>query len=73
MSIQTVGDLKKLLADVPDNTPVIGHMSDHTYFPAQLVFATALYEGHGSWCQDYGQKCTPEPAYGKRMSVLIVE
>lgn len=74
MKIQTAGDLKKLLADVPDGTPLIGHENDHTYFPAQIVFATALLEEGGrSWCQDYGQDLTPEPDFGKRMKVLIVE
>ena len=74
MKVQRAGDLKKILADVPDNTPVIGHMYDHTYSPAQLVFATALYEGNLSWGQDGGEGSTPEgPHYGKRMPVLIVE
>lgn len=72
MRIQTAGQLKKLLKDVPDDIPVIGHESDHTYFPATVELTTALDEGHGSWGQDFGQEHTPEPEFGKRVPVLLI-
>lgn len=67
------GDLKKLLADVPDDTPVIGRENDHTYYPVWITLATALREGPGQWGEDFGEDLTPEDKFGERVPVLIVE
>lgn len=67
------GQLKQLLADVPDETPIIGHPYDHTYREVRLTVAEALYEGRGRWCVDHGEDVTPEAEYGKRMTAIFVE
>lgn len=67
-----VGDLKRLLADLPDDTPLLRPAGDHGYREAAVSVGTALREGRGQWCEDHGEALTPEAVHGPRATVLIV-
>lgn len=68
----TVGQLKKLLAELPDNTPVLVPAPDHSYRDRVSAGAiTALYAVEG-WSEDHGEDVTPEAEYGKRYTVFVV-
>lgn len=70
----TVGELKELLADQPDELPILIPGSDHSYYEATARVGTALLEdaSRGQWTEDYGEETTPEATYGTRLAVLIV-
>ena len=67
----TVGDLRKLIRDVPDAAPVLCPGRDHSYREAAAGVTTALCHGH-EWTEDYGEESTPEADYGKRVLVVVI-
>ena len=72
-NMMTVGDLKKLLADVPDGAALLCPASDHEYQTASVDVTTALHDAeHCCWSEDHGEDVTPEADYGKRLPVVVV-
>jgi hypothetical protein len=67
----TVGELKELIANLPDNTSVIIPTYDHAYRSCNADVSTALFED-GEWCQDFGEEYTPDSEYGQRLQVVIM-
>ena len=68
----TVGDLKKLLADVPDGAVLLCPASDHEYQPASVDVTTALHDAeHHCWTEDHGEDVTSEAEYGKRKPAVV--
>lgn len=68
----TVGDLRRLLENVPDDVPVLTPGPDHSYFGASARLSSALLEEGGTWTEDYGEETTPEKVYGKRLQAIII-
>jgi len=68
----TVGELKKLIEKMPDDTPILVPGDDHSYRAATASNCTALLERRNQWTEDYGEEMTPEKEYGKRVKALIV-
>lgn len=66
----TVGQLRKLIQDIPDDTPIVAPYVDHSLLPVQCAMGTGLFAG--VWTRDYGEEATPEKVHGKRTAVLIV-
>ena len=66
MRYTNVGDLKRILADLPDNTPVLVPSLDHSYREAEATAGHALYnrehdhwsEWHSAAYADPGEKPT---------------
>ncbi len=78
MPATTVGELRQLFEGVPDNTPLVGGLSDHTWRPVEAKVTTALCQPgkvgwNRRWVEDYGEELTPEATYGPRVQVLAVE
>ena len=67
-----VRDLKKLLEAAPDDATVVVPADDHSYREARCELGTGLLEGRNQWSEDYGEDCTPEAEYGKRLPILLV-
>ncbi len=67
---RTVGELKKLIENIPDNTVILSPADDHNFDRVGLSIGTALYGSH-IWTEDHGE-ATPEKEFGKRYDVLIV-
>jgi hypothetical protein len=68
----TVGDLKKLIQDVPDNVPILVPGEDHSLREVDPQVGTALKESRYSWTEDFGEEYTPEATCGKRTVALII-
>ena len=71
--LRTVKELRALIADVPDDTPVLTPGADHGYTPGSFQLTTVLQESRRAWCEDHGEALTPEATYGKRITALVVE
>lgn len=56
----TVGQLKKLLADVPDDTPVLGPSSDHSYRPVVARIDSGMLDKKWGWSEDFRDLNPPE-------------
>lgn len=70
--IRTIGQLKKLIKDLPDDTPVLSSKMSGVFFtPANLAVTHALKTEIG-FAEDYGECATPEQQFGKRKRVLLV-
>jgi hypothetical protein len=70
----TVGKLKELINDLPDNMPAIGIGTDHTYELISIKISTALFDSKEQVInEDHGENLTPEAKYGKRKEVLIIQ
>ena len=72
----TVGHLKRLLADVLDDTPILVPAPDHSYESAVVRLRTALlYPRPPGWAEDAGD-LSPNvgdgPWQGKRHQVVVV-
>jgi hypothetical protein len=73
MKKQTVGELRALIANLADETPIVTPVSDHNYCYAALTLGTALFgKDEDEITEDYGEKDTPEAEHGQRRQVLIV-
>ena len=71
MKICTVKELRKIIANAPDNTAVVISGDDHSYRFAQPELTTAMHDG-SEMSEDFGEDMTPEGEYGKRIPVLLV-
>jgi len=69
---RTVGELKALLSDVPDDVPILVNGSDHSYREVSARVGSALLERARHWTEDHGEDVTPEAECGRRFMVLIV-
>lgn len=69
----TVGKLKKLIEDVPDNVPIVQQGMDHTYEPVVIKFMTALFDCEDRTInEDFGEDITPQSKFGKRKEVIVI-
>lgn len=67
-----VGQLKKLIADLPDDVKVVVPFEDHNYREPRAEVTTALHHRRDGWTEDHGEEYTPERQYGKRQKVVLV-
>jgi hypothetical protein len=67
------GSLRKLLNNVPDETPIVVPSADHGYLPSTCIVTTALHEERNKWTEDHGEQVTPEAQYGKRVKVIVIQ
>jgi len=63
--------LKQLIANLPDEMPVLVTIPDHSYRECTGAVTTALRDKH-VWSEDHGEENTPESEYGKRTRVLVM-
>ena len=69
----TVGKLRKLIKNVPDDVLVVQQSIDHTYDTVNLKFITALFDSNENTInEDYGEDITPQPKFGKRKEVILI-
>ncbi len=68
----TVGELKKLISEVPDEVKILNPSTDHSLVEVDLVLSTALKSDEWNYTEDYGEEMTPEKDYGKRVQALVV-
>jgi hypothetical protein len=70
-----VAQLKKLLAEAPDNALIVIPGSDHSYRLATPEVTTALHDGetgqHMTMTEDFGEEITPESQCGHRINVVL--
>jgi hypothetical protein len=50
------GQLKKLLAYVPDDAELLAPAFDHSYTPIGAQYMSVVVEGRGEWAEDFGPK-----------------
>lgn len=67
-----VGQLRELIKNLPDTTPILQVSSDHSYTGVSAEVTTALH-GNGFWTEDHGEGVTPEAEYGKRFQILLIQ
>lgn len=70
--MQTVGKLKQLLEQLPDDAIILQAGYDHSLEPVQFSIGTALQESRNQYCEDFGESLTPESEYGTRVVALLV-
>ncbi len=60
--MMTVGKLKKLIQDMPDDLPILAPGSDHSYMPISFFDDTARYDkDENYYCEDHGdEQASPE-------------
>jgi hypothetical protein len=72
----TVKELKALITDLPDDTPVLVAGSDHEYGDDTIRVGTVMKTVYGPsrtcWAEDYGEDLTPEAQWGKRTQALLI-
>lgn len=69
----TAGKLKKMIADIPDNTILLKEGMDHTYDLVSVKFITALFDSQEEIInEDFGEEVTPQSKYGKRKEVILI-
>lgn len=69
----TVGQLKKLLQDVPDDTLVVVPASDHSYREVSASVTTAILDArYDHLSEDFGGGYEPEHDDWKRINVVLV-
>lgn len=79
MSKLTVGQLKKALENIPDDTLVVGHEYDHSYRNLwEYGYTTVLDDGNGQFTQDIfvpeaGDGIGEQTEYGTRIRAFIIE
>jgi hypothetical protein len=71
-----VKELKALIADLPDDTPVLVATRDHEYCSDTIQVGTVLngtdrYKS-AFWVEDFGEDQTPEAQWGKRYQALLI-
>ena len=67
----TIGELKEVISDLPDSTPVLVSNGHCSYQNAYGIITKALYSKQTGWTEDCGEENTPERLWGKRTKVLI--
>ena len=66
----TWGELKDKFKNVPDNTPVIVPVEDHSFRRAEAVHDTALFDvDENTWTEDHGDFYLE---YCKQTEVIII-
>jgi hypothetical protein len=76
----TVGDLRKLIENVPDETPIVGDECDHMYrqlWESGTGYTTVLDDGSGGFVEDmfiteFGDGIGEETEYGKRIRAFVI-
>lgn len=68
----TVGQLRKIIEKLPDDTRVLAPSADHSFHDVDASASTALYDRRSGWTEDYGEDQTPEAEFGERRSVLVI-
>ena len=69
----TVGELKRLIKDLPDDLPILAPMADHCYREVELYAGHAYYHPHNHWNEDIGDDDeAKELGLGIKYQVLIV-
>lgn len=73
--VLTAGMLRTMLAELPDDAPVVTSAPDHALRFATAAVTTGLYhKPSASWSEDYGEELSPEgEEFGKRFKVLRVD
>lgn len=68
-----VGELKKFLKDISDDTQIMTPIYDHQFGTADVRCATALYNSRDrEYIEDYGEEITSEKEYGKRIDIIVI-
>ena len=67
-----VGELKKIIADLPDDIPVLVPSADHSYLDVEIEVSTAIHSSSGfpEWSKDYGEET--KRIFDKRENVVII-
>lgn len=69
---RTVGELKKLIADLPDDMKILVPSSDHSYYEAAVVVDEATYsKKYHHWSEHWED--IPLDKGDVKVDVLIVE
>lgn len=69
---RTVGELKALIEDLPDDMKILVPSSDHSYYVGKIVVGEATYnKKYDCWCEFYDD--IPLQKHEERVDVLIVE
>jgi hypothetical protein len=68
----TLGEFRRLTADLSDDVRILVPAPDHSYDRAQINVGTALFSDDGEITEDYGEEDTPEAQFGKRHNVLVI-
>ena len=61
--------LKKLLENVPDDTPILIPSIDHSYYEAHCRIETALYDKKMGWTEFYEN---PDKKWGVSLKAIII-
>lgn len=72
MRPMTIGQLRAVLAELPDDAPVLVPGHDHSYQPGHAEPATARFLHRAGWTEDHGEDATPTIEYGPARPVLVV-
>lgn len=67
-----VKELRALIADLPDNTPVLVTASDHSYRRTSACVTTAIYDRNAGWMEDWEGVDDEEEGPVKRATVLVI-
>lgn len=67
-----VKQLKQMIANLPDETPVLLEDRDHSYRSATGTHISTLCK-HGRFSHDFGEALTPEAVHGTRRSALLID
>lgn len=67
-----IGQLKKWLENVPDDTILVVPVGDHGYKEVDAGLTTGLRNHENEWTEDFGEDITPEKEYGKRLMIVVV-
>lgn len=69
-----VGQLRKVIADLSDDTIILRSGQDHSQFTPRISAGTTLFDSESrTYTEDFGEQYSPEAEYGKRITALIVE
>jgi hypothetical protein len=64
-----VGQLRKLLENLPDDVSVLVPGHDHSYYEAHCKIGNALFDRKMGWTEDHE---SPDKQWGTRLKVIIV-
>jgi len=69
----TVSELRKLLEDLDEKTPILISAPDHSYAPATAYVTTAMLDKKWGWSEDFGELNPKElETSSKRVKVIVI-
>ena len=73
MRTMTIKALKELIANLPDNMPVVAPGSDHSYRTVYMATATTAIYSFGLLSEDHGGDGPPLEKGEKRINVFVID